>query len=88
MMIDARSRRLQALLGPDAAEVGCDECFEHLDESVEAELLGRPVDEVVTGMGAHLVGCGVCREEHDALLALVLLDQVRTRRPAASRPRR
>jgi hypothetical protein len=67
-----RSRsRVDKLLGPTAWEVGCDECFDRLDEFVELELAGREADAAVPGLRAHLEGCPACREEHDALLALV-----------------
>jgi predicted anti-sigma-YlaC factor YlaD len=52
-----------SLLGPREPEIGCDECFDRLDEFVE----GRPVP----GMAAHLEGCPACREDYESLLALV-----------------
>jgi hypothetical protein len=52
-----------SLLGPTGPEIGCEECFERLDEYVE----GRPVP----GMAAHLEGCPACREDYESLLALV-----------------
>jgi predicted anti-sigma-YlaC factor YlaD len=51
------------LLGPKDFEVGCDECFERLDEYVEGQ--------DVPGMAAHLEGCPACREDYESLLALV-----------------
>jgi hypothetical protein len=66
--------RLDRLLGPVAPEVGCDECFDRLDEVVEAELAGLDADAAVPGLRAHLEGCPACREEHDALLALAAED--------------
>jgi len=67
--------RLERLLGPKGPEVGCDECFERLDEYVDAELEGRDADRAVPGMRAHLDGCPACREEHDSLYALVSGEQ-------------
>jgi anti-sigma factor RsiW len=61
---------LRALLGPDAPEITCEECFERLDEYVDRELAQAPADEAVPGMRAHLEGCTACREEHASLLAL------------------
>jgi hypothetical protein len=61
---------LARLLGPAEPEVGCDECFDRLDEFVELELAGLDADDAVPGLRAHLDGCPACREEHDALLAL------------------
>jgi hypothetical protein len=52
-----------SLLGPKGPEIGCDECFERLDEYVE----GR----AVPGMAAHLEGCPACREDYESLAALV-----------------
>jgi len=55
-------------VGPD---IGCDECFERLDEYVELELAGSDADSAVPGMRAHLEGCPACREERDSLRALL-----------------
>ena len=62
---------LERLLGPAAPEVGCDECFERLDQYVELELAGQDADAVIPGLRAHLAGCPACREEHESLHALV-----------------
>jgi hypothetical protein len=66
-----RKDRLERLLGPSGPELGCEECFERLDEYVELELEGRDADARIPGMRAHLEGCGACREEHDSLRALL-----------------
>ena len=62
---------IDELLGPEGPEVSCEECFERLDEYVEAELAGRDPEHAVPGMAAHLEGCPACREEHESLRALV-----------------
>ena len=67
----SRQNRLERLLGPTAWEVGCDECFERLDEFVELEVAGLDADAAVPGLRAHLEGCPACREEHDSLYALL-----------------
>ena len=67
---DDHADPLKRLLGPDGYEVGCDECFELLDEYVELELSGADADSRLPGLGTHLEGCPACREEHDSLLAL------------------
>ena len=71
--------RLERLLGPTTPEVGCDECFDRLDEFVELELDGLDADAAVPGLRAHLDGCPACREEHDALIALVAQERRETR---------
>jgi anti-sigma factor RsiW len=62
---------LERLLGPDAFEVTCEQCFELLDEYVEVELAGGDPDERIPGLRAHLDGCPACREDHESLRALV-----------------
>jgi len=58
---------LARLLGPEGPEVGCDECFELLDQYVELELDGDDADTRIPGMREHLEGCPACREEHESL---------------------
>jgi hypothetical protein len=55
-----------SLLGPTEPEIGCDECFDRLDEFVDGG--------TVPGMEAHLEGCPACREDYESLLALVRAD--------------
>ena len=62
---------LKRLLGPAEPEVLCDECFERLDEYVDLELKGKPVDERIPGLRAHLEGCPACREDYESLRAFV-----------------
>jgi hypothetical protein len=63
---------IDRLLGPSGPEVGCDECFDQLDRYVEAELARGDLDGAFPGLGAHLLGCPACREEHESLRALLL----------------
>ena len=65
------TQALVRLLGPDGPELGCDECFAHLDHYVELELAGGRDDAAVPGMAEHLIGCPACREDHESLRALV-----------------
>jgi hypothetical protein len=60
---------LARLLGPGGRELTCEECFDELDRYVELELSGAAADELVPGMGAHLLGCSACREDHESLRA-------------------
>ena len=46
------SRELDRLLGPEGPEVTCEECFERLDEYVDAEVAGRDPERAVPGMAA------------------------------------
>lgn len=69
------TKTLARLLGPAEPELGCDDCFEHLDRYVELELSGHDADVAVPGLRAHLDGCPACREEHESLRALVAGEQ-------------
>ncbi|HEX6387878.1 MAG TPA: hypothetical protein VFZ89_00470 [Solirubrobacteraceae bacterium] len=63
-------RAIHRVLGPAGPEILCDECFERLDEYVDAELGRRDADAAVPGMRAHLAGCPACAEEYESLRAL------------------
>ncbi len=73
MRSDSENRRalLERVLGPSGYEVGCEECFELLDEYVELEVAGLDADARLPGLRTHLQGCPACREEHEALRELV-----------------
>jgi anti-sigma factor RsiW len=73
MTMNSRSdnETLSRLLGPGEPELLCEECFEKLDEYVDAELAGGPADERVPGMRAHLQGCPACHEDYESLRELV-----------------
>jgi hypothetical protein len=58
------------LLGPDAPELSCEECFEQLDRYVELSLDGEQADKQVPGMRAHLDGCPACAEDFASLREL------------------
>jgi hypothetical protein len=64
-------RLLARLLGPAGPELTCEECFDQLDRYVELEQAGRPADQEIPGMRAHLEGCPACDEDHASLLAFV-----------------
>jgi hypothetical protein len=67
-------RELSRMLGPAGPELGCEECFDHLDAYVELELTGARADVAMPAMHAHLVGCSACRDDHDSLLAFARTD--------------
>jgi len=67
---------LKRLLGSNEPELDCNACFAQLDRYVELELSRAPVDVLVPGLRAHLVGCPACAEEHKSLRALLELDSI------------
>ena len=62
---------LSRLLGPQGAELSCEECFSELDRYVELELRGADADTHIPGLREHLEGCSACAEDHRSLRALV-----------------
>jgi len=52
-------------------EIGCDECFEQLDQFVEMTLDGKSAAEAMPLVQDHLHRCGDCREEFEALLTAI-----------------
>ena len=66
---------LGRLLGPGVPEVGCEECFDKLDQYVELELAAGNTEKGLPGFKAHLDGCPACREEHDSHYARVSGEQ-------------
>lgn len=68
-------KQLASLVGTAGPELGCDECFQHLDEYVEIEVAGGDPEAAVPGLRAHLAGCPACREEHASLIELVAGDR-------------
>jgi hypothetical protein len=71
-MSEPRTREdVERLLGPEGEEVSCERCFELLDEYAEAEARGDRPGKDMPGMRAHLEGCPACREDLEALVALL-----------------
>jgi hypothetical protein len=68
------------LLGPEAPEMQCEECFDALDIFVEAERAGVPPERVLPGLREHLSGCAACREEYESLRDLTST-KIRIARP-------
>jgi hypothetical protein len=66
-------RRLSptALLGLEGPDVGCDGCFELLDEYVEVMAAGTDEAAAFPGMTQHLACCPACDEEAASLAALL-----------------
>lgn len=49
-------------------ELDCDDCFEQLDRFAELTLAGKPAEEALPLVQAHLETCPCCREEFAMLL--------------------
>jgi hypothetical protein len=72
-----RDELLGRVLGPDAPELTCEQCFEELDRYAELALAGKQADARVPGMRAHLEGCPACAEDFRSLRDLLANEQER-----------
>jgi len=61
-------RMVRDVLSTRPDEIGCDECFEQLDQFVEMKLAGKNPAEAMPLVQDHLERCQDCREEFEALL--------------------
>jgi hypothetical protein len=48
--------------------LGCNGCFELMDQFAQAELEGREMPQALEMVRVHLEQCKCCRDEYDALL--------------------
>jgi hypothetical protein len=62
---------LDAFLGTDPADVGCDEAMRILHIYVELVASGEDAAARYPGVASHLRQCGPCSEDFEGLLALV-----------------
>ncbi|MEX0647490.1 MAG: hypothetical protein WD604_12940 [Balneolaceae bacterium] len=54
------------MTSPD--EIGCDECFDQMNEFSEIELAGESPQKTMPLVQDHLNKCGECLSEYEALL--------------------
>ena len=68
LSLDVLKNMVKSIMTTHPEEIGCDECFEVLDQFVEIELQGKNAAEAMPLVEDHLNRCGGCREEFEALL--------------------
>lgn len=62
---------VRAVITTRPDELACGECFEELDRFVEMTLAGKNAAEAMPLVADHLRRCRDCREEFEALLAVL-----------------
>jgi hypothetical protein len=60
---------VSSLLADTSPYLSCDDCFARLDEYVELRLQDARYED--PAMRAHLLGCGACADEANALAELL-----------------
>ena len=52
-------------------ELNCEQCLALVAEFAEQQLHGKPIHEGLQAVGQHLSVCDECREEYEALRAIL-----------------
>lgn len=68
---EAMYKLVRAIASVRDQEIGCDDCFEKVDQFVELELAGKKPGEALPLVKDHLDRCQNCHEEYKALLIAV-----------------
>ena len=66
---------VEAALNTLPDEIGCDECFQEVDRFVELQLAGLDAAQAMPLVQAHLARCPDCREEYEALLCAMEVNE-------------
>ncbi len=61
-------RMIQAVQMTSSEEIGCDECYNKLNQFAEMELNGKSSEEAMPLVQDHLKRCKSCRQEYEVLL--------------------
>ncbi len=65
---DILKNMLRAVIGTKDEEIGCDDCFEKLDNFIEMKLAGKSPEQAMPLVQDHLQRCKECRQEYEALI--------------------
>jgi hypothetical protein len=68
LSLEVLKNMVRAVATTKTNEIGCEECFEQLDQFVELKLQGKNAAEAMPLIQDHLSRCNGCREEFEALL--------------------
>lgn len=73
--MDLKETELEALLAvclqTQEVELDCDECLAQAGRYAEAELAGKSAEEAFAMVRQHLAVCADCRQEYEALVAVL-----------------
>lgn len=68
LSLDVLKKMVRSIASTKPVEIGCEECFEQVDQFVELQLQGKNAAEAMPLVQDHLDRCNGCREEFEALL--------------------
>jgi len=65
------NKLLEKVFSVDEKDIGCGACMDELDQFVDLHLAGKDAAASLPLVRAHLDQCRDCREEFEALLAIL-----------------
>jgi uncharacterized protein with PIN domain len=70
MKLDSKqiAELIQLTVSTKADSLGCDDCYELMDQFAQAELDGKSVPESLKVVEEHMTQCKCCRDEYSALM--------------------
>ena len=68
LSLEVLKKMVRSIAATKPDEIGCDECFEQVDQFVEIQLQGKNAAEAMPLVQDHLDRCNGCRDEFEALL--------------------
>jgi hypothetical protein len=68
LSLEVLKKMVQSIAMTRSNEIGCDDCFEQIDQFVELKLQGLNAAEAMPLVQSHLDMCGNCQDEFEALL--------------------
>ena len=68
LSLDVLKKMVRSIAATKPDEIGCEECFEQVDQFVDLKLQGKNAAEALPLVQDHLDRCNGCREEFEALL--------------------
>ena len=74
---------LKGILRAEGEAIGCDDCFELLDQCAELVEAGHSLDELDPEVRKHLADCVCCSQEFEALLMALGASPPASQEPAS-----
>ena len=62
---------VQNIMSTSEEDIGCDDCYEHVDRYVDMLESGEKPDEVMLQVQQHMNNCRCCQEELTALISVI-----------------
>ena len=71
LTLDVLKKMVRSIATTHDEELGCEDCFQELDQFAELELKDKNAAEALPLVQQHLDRCGNCREEFEAFMEAI-----------------